>query len=90
MHNKYMSLIKLRSGKTGKLYNAEGISFVEIYSTDNKLIGVLSVNDVLKMVELLRPGDLAFYRYKEAFNCSTGELKDVNCDWIERKRKMLL
>lgn len=85
-----MALIKLRSEKTGKLYNADGISFVELCTDDNKLVGVVKVNEALGLVELLRPGDTSFFKYTTTFGRDTGEMLDVNLTWLERKRNAML
>jgi hypothetical protein len=85
-----MALIKLRSEKTGKLYNAEGVSFVELCTDDNKLVGVVLVNEGMKLVELLRPGDSGFFKYTQTYKRDAGKVKDIDLTWLERKRNSML
>lgn len=85
-----MSLIKLRSAKTGKLYNANDVSFVELCDDDGKLLGVVLVNESMRLVELLRPGDSAFKRYVNAYKREYGQVKDIDLTWLERKRNSML
>lgn len=82
-----MGLIKLRSAKTGKLYNAEGISFVELCADDGALVGVLMVNDDTNIVELFRPGELSFTKYAQTYKCNKGKLVNLDLTWLERKRQ---
>lgn len=85
-----MSLIKLRSSKTGKLYNVNDASFVELCDDAGKLLGVVLVNESMRLVELLRPGDSAFKRYVNAYKREYGQVKDIDVTWLERKRNSML
>lgn len=81
-----MALIKLRSKSTGKLYNAEGISFVELCAGNGDLVGVVMVNDDLNIVELLRPGEASFSNYIKTYKRTSGKLIQTSLKWLERKR----
>lgn len=83
-----MAKIVLRSDED-KVIVAKNIAFIEVRTNDNRLAGVLFVNEESSRLKVFYPGDIEFARYSKIFNVDAAKSIHVNCDWSERKKERL-